>query len=319
MEGWIKIHHNFLEWEWFHEEGMVRLFINLLLRANFHPKKWKGVDIRRGQLVTGRHQLSLDTGLSEQTIRTCLKRLEQTGEITLNATNKFTVITVSNYDIYQIDYLKINQQNNDVNASKSIGCDDDCDNANQQLTNNQPATNQQLTNKNEKINQQNNDVNASKSIGCDDDCDNANQQLTNKKIGKVEKSTTTKEYKKERIYKKESSTIVEPKKSLSLTLSENFEKRKNKFYDSLVPFVETYGKETIRAFFDYWTEPNKSKTKMRFEMQPTWETKRRLNKWASREIKYNIKNNGTEYKQQQQRQRAEEIIELNKKLNESDC
>ena len=272
MEGWIKIHHNFLEWEWFHEEGMVRLFINLLLRANFHPKKWKGVDIRRGQLVTGRHQLSLDTGLSEQTIRTCLKRLEQTGEITLNATNKFTVITVSNYDIYQIDYLKINQQNNDVNASKSIGCDDDCD--------------------------------------------NANQQLTNKKIGKVEKSTTTKEYKKERIYKKESSTIVEPKKKISLTLIENLEKRNKLFYESLVPYVETYGKELIRAFYDYWTEPNKSKTKMRFELEKTWDVKRRLNTWASRE-KINNKLNGTESKQQQQQQRANEILELNKRLNES--
>ena len=115
---------------------------------------------------------------------------------------------------------------------------------------------------------------------------------------------------------KESSTIVEPKKKISLTLIENLEKRNKSFYESLVPYVDVYGKELIRAFYDYWTEPNKSKTKMRFELEKTWDVKRRLNTWASRE-KINNKLNGTESKQQQQQQRANEILELNKRLNES--
>jgi hypothetical protein len=63
----------------------------------------------------------------------------------------------------------------------------------------------------------------------------------------------------------------------------NIEKREREFKESLFPYVEKYGKDMIRKFFDYWTEPNKSKTKMRFEMQNTWDTGRRLMKWASRE------------------------------------
>lgn len=39
--------------------------------------------------------------------------------------------------------------------------------------------------------------------------------------------------------------------------------------------------DTITAFIEYWTEPNKSKTKMRYEMQTTWDTKRRLLRWAN--------------------------------------
>lgn len=39
----------------------------------------------------------------------------------------------------------------------------------------------------------------------------------------------------------------------------------------------------LRAFFDYWSEPNREKTKMRFEQQKTWDTKRRLSTWANRE------------------------------------
>ena len=67
--------------------------------------------------------------------------------------------------------------------------------------------------------------------------------------------------------------------------------RKKQFYDSLVPYVEKYGKEMIREFFDYWTETNKSRTKMRFEQQPTWETALRLATWANRDK--NFKSNGT--------------------------
>lgn len=56
--------------------------------------------------------------------------------------------------------------------------------------------------------------------------------------------------------------------------------RKTKFYDSLTEFVPTYGKQLIREFFDYWTEPNKSETKMKFELQKTWSLPHRLNTWA---------------------------------------
>ena len=56
--------------------------------------------------------------------------------------------------------------------------------------------------------------------------------------------------------------------------------RKEKFYASLVPFVDKYGKDMIREFFDYWSEMNRSKSKMRFEQQSTWELALRLKTWA---------------------------------------
>jgi hypothetical protein len=68
--------------------------------------------------------------------------------------------------------------------------------------------------------------------------------------------------------------------------SSNIEARKKKFYNSLVPYVQQYGKEMIREFFDYWSECNKSQTKMRFEQQTTWETPKRLANWAKRQADY---------------------------------
>lgn len=81
--------------------------------------------------------------------------------------------------------------------------------------------------------------------------------------------------------KKETSTDVEVKKSdaaKAATLS-----RTKEFYNSLIPYVSRYGKEMVRAFFNYWSELNKSETKMRYELQKTWEVSRRLSTWANKE------------------------------------
>ena len=91
--------------------------------------------------------------------------------------------------------------------------------------------------------------------------------------------------KKEEEYKELSNTpnvVLERKKAAeAATLS-----RKENFGRSLIPYVDKYGKEMIREFFEYWTEMNKSKSKMRFEQQPTWETSKRLATWAKRDKNY---------------------------------
>lgn len=70
-------------------------------------------------------------------------------------------------------------------------------------------------------------------------------------------------------------------------LQDKCKKREKDFESSLIPFVSTrggtYEPTMIRAFFNYWTERNKSGTKMRFELEKTWETAKRLQTWASRE------------------------------------
>ena len=133
MKGWIKIHRRITKWGWYHKSEMVHLFIHLLLLANHEEKVWQGNIVKRGQCITGRKQLSKDTGISQQTIRTCLTKLKLTNEIATKSTNKFSLITILNYNDYQIKGDKL--------TTKSTKC----------LTNNQPTTNQQLTtNKNYK-------------------------------------------------------------------------------------------------------------------------------------------------------------------------
>lgn len=66
----------------------------------------------------------------------------------------------------------------------------------------------------------------------------------------------------------------------------NCGKREKEFYDQLVPWVSVYGPDMIRKFFDYWRERNKSRTKMRFELQPTWDLAGRLRTWEQKQNDY---------------------------------
>ena len=82
------------------------------------------------------------------------------------------------------------------------------------------------------------------------------------------------------------STIVPKKDELSLppktTLKQKQEamlKHKAEFKDELSKFADRYSTDMLNDFFEYWTEPNKSHTKMLFETKQTWDTSRRLSRW----------------------------------------
>ena len=106
---WIKLHTKFLDWEWHDIPEMVSLFVHLLILAQHEDYKYRGKVIKRGQLVTSRAKLCEVTGMSQQTIRTCLHRLELTNEITKQSTNYNTLITICNYERYQTNESKANQ------------------------------------------------------------------------------------------------------------------------------------------------------------------------------------------------------------------
>jgi hypothetical protein len=71
------------------------------------------------------------------------------------------------------------------------------------------------------------------------------------------------------------------KKSKKEILS--FSDRQKNFKESLIPYVELYGKDMIRAFYDYWSEPTqKGVEQMRYELQKTWKVESRLRTWERR-------------------------------------
>ncbi|MCP4354671.1 MAG: hypothetical protein GY793_03360 [Proteobacteria bacterium] len=127
MTGYIKLYRQIVDWEWYDDINMSRLFIHLLLKANFQDARWKGVLVKKGSLITSLDSLSQQTGLSIQNVRTCLTRLKKSKEITIKTTSKFRIITVVSYDLYQSDNKQVTGK--------------------QQATNNQVTSNQQTNNK----------------------------------------------------------------------------------------------------------------------------------------------------------------------------
>lgn len=105
--GYISLHRKILDWEWYTDANTIRLFLHLLLRANHAEKKWRGVTVKRGQLLTGRIKLCEELGITERGIRTSLTKLETTGEITIKTTSKFSIITVVNYSVYQFEKERV--------------------------------------------------------------------------------------------------------------------------------------------------------------------------------------------------------------------
>jgi len=74
-------------------------------------------------------------------------------------------------------------------------------------------------------------------------------------------------------------TLIECNNTNSNSNSKDNSKDKEaKFKNEVLQF--NYPKEMLNEFINYWTEPNKSKTKLRYELQTTWDTSRRLGTWA---------------------------------------
>jgi hypothetical protein len=69
-------------------------------------------------------------------------------------------------------------------------------------------------------------------------------------------------------------------------IKENIDARKLKFSSTLQPFLNSYGKDFLNDFYKYWTEPNKSKTKFRQELEKTWDLERRLTTWAKNDSNF---------------------------------
>jgi hypothetical protein len=99
--GYIMLHRKILEWQWYEDVNVFKTFIHFLLKARHEDGYWKGVPLKRGELITGLHATSKEIGISERQYRTVIQKLEKTGEITVKTTNKYTIITICNYDIYQ--------------------------------------------------------------------------------------------------------------------------------------------------------------------------------------------------------------------------
>lgn len=112
MSGnWVKLHRKIRDWEWYTDNNTKSVFLELLLTASYEDNRFRGYEVKRGQVVTGRKKLAKDLKLSERAVRTALNHLKSTNEIAIKTTNKFSIITIVNYESYQDRDDATDQQN----------------------------------------------------------------------------------------------------------------------------------------------------------------------------------------------------------------
>lgn len=100
-EGYIKIHRKIKNWQWYKDTNTLHVFLDLLLEANYDDSKIGFQEVKRGQVLTSIKRISENTGLSFQSIRTSLSKLEKSGEINKQTTNKYAIISINKYNDYQ--------------------------------------------------------------------------------------------------------------------------------------------------------------------------------------------------------------------------
>ncbi|MDI1318103.1 hypothetical protein [Flavobacterium sp.] len=94
--GFVKLPRAILEWEWYDHPDVFRVYIHLLIKVNYAPAKWRGIEILVDEHITSVNKLSNELMMSEFKIRESLSKLEKTGILKKTSTNKFTKLKLIN-------------------------------------------------------------------------------------------------------------------------------------------------------------------------------------------------------------------------------
>ena len=99
--GYIKLHRKIINWEWYKNVNTFRVFLHLLLTANYEDKELRGRIIKRGQRMISVAKLADELQLTIQQTKTTLKNLQSTNDITIETTPNYSIISIKNYNFYQ--------------------------------------------------------------------------------------------------------------------------------------------------------------------------------------------------------------------------
>jgi hypothetical protein len=101
MSGWVKTYRKKIKWEWFTSPNTAHFFEYCTLRANRKGTTWRGIKILPGSFITSLQNSASETGLTIRQVRTAIKHLTSTHELTHQRHSQHSMITVNNWIEYQ--------------------------------------------------------------------------------------------------------------------------------------------------------------------------------------------------------------------------
>lgn len=297
---WITINKDVFDIGRYESLNVFRVFLYFLTHAAQKPRFDRGVRLECGQVIVTMDEVCEATGLTAREYRTAISKLvkdkQTTNErqtIDKRTTNKFSIITICNFDSY-ILMKKGERQTNDKQTTNERQTNDKQPTSPPNPPKNPPFIQKEKENEKENL--------------------SPTPPIKEKDKEKEKASPQTSLRKKEKDSLSESGKTKESKVSFSSVagatsdapkdLKKEIERKKKlmegrrvEFYNSLVPYVQMYGKAMVRNFFDYWSEPNKSGTQMRYELERTWSLAMRLATWNRKEKNY-VRKSATDEKRE---------------------
>jgi len=210
-------------------------------------------DCMRGQSVMSLESWANTFKWSIQQVRTFLKLLQNDEMITVEGLKYATRITICNYERYQNLQQTANTAKTGNNTTTSPESNTGIDKKDKKSTRDKYYKTDTYKNQQQAAN---------KLLTSSQQTDNI-LLTTNKNIKNVNNEKNERE-----------NEIKKMQKEFSL---------------SLRPFIKKYGEKLIADFYAYWAELNLEKTKLKFQMEETWDTAGRLRFWEKREKQWQNK------------------------------
>lgn len=309
---WITINKDVFDMRKYESENEFKVFLYFVTHAAVHPTIYKGRVLQRGQLALSITDACAKIGISKRSYRTVMTKLicnttadtESDTEVTrkqhridTEVTRWFTIITILKFDDYVI-CEDSNRHGSDTEISlKRHGSDTESDT---QITfPPNPPKNPPFIQK-EKENEKENLSPTPPIKEKDKEKEKASPQPSLRKKEKDKLLVCGKTKESGISFSSVAGATSDEQKDLRKEIERKkklMEGRRVKFYNSLVPFVQMYGKAMVRDFFDYWSEPNKSETQMRYELERTWSLNLRLAYWSRNKKNY-VRKSATDEKRE---------------------
>jgi len=123
LKGFVKIDRKITEWGWYKDANTFRVFFHLLMTANFKKSMLEGHEVNAGEAVYSREGLAKILKISVAQVRTAIKHLKTTNEITTRSASKFTIATITNWAFYQSGEERVSSEMTSDVAAESPAID----------------------------------------------------------------------------------------------------------------------------------------------------------------------------------------------------
>ncbi len=150
-KGFALLHRKIMDVPFYKDAEAAHLWVHLLLRAN-HEQTLVSTDVgdvicERGEFITGRNTLAMETGLTADRVKSLLRKFQNLGMITTKSNNRFTVLKVVKYDEYQSNFCPADDQPvSSANAVISMPAEVECPADVQPVSTDNNILNNSLTN-----------------------------------------------------------------------------------------------------------------------------------------------------------------------------